>query len=64
MAACSLAFVISVAVRIASHWADVAGSSKEVPMGNKMVHRKMVRSSFLEVIEGAGPAAVGGLLAA
>ncbi len=30
-------------------------------MGNRMVHRKVVRSSFLEVIEGAGTAAIGGL---
>ena len=64
MAACSIAFAITVAARIASYWSDVAGISKEVPMGNKMVHRKVVRSSFLEVIEGVGTAAIGGLLAA
>jgi hypothetical protein len=33
-------------------------------MENKMVHRKMVRSSFLSTIEDIGTAAIGGLLAA
>jgi hypothetical protein len=64
MAACFVAFAITVAVRIASHWSDVARSSKEVSMDNKMVHRKVVRSSFLEVMEGSGTAAIAGLLAA
>jgi hypothetical protein len=33
-------------------------------MENKMVHRKVVRSSFLAAVEGIGTAAIGGLLAA
>jgi len=64
LAACPIAFAITVAARFASQWADVTGSSKEVSMENKMVHRKVVRSSFLEVLEGSGTAAIGGLLAA
>jgi hypothetical protein len=64
MAACLIAFAITVAARVVSHWPDVTGSSKEVSMQNKMVHQKMVRSSFLRVVEGIGTAAIGGLLAA
>jgi hypothetical protein len=33
-------------------------------MENKQAHRKMVRISFLEAIQGIGTAAIGGLLAA
>jgi len=63
MAACPIAFAVTVIAHLVSHWRDVP-DYKEVSMDKKMVHRKMVRSSVLRTIEGAGMAAIGGLLAA
>ena len=61
MAACSIAFAITVAAT-AIHWHAV-GSSKEVSMDTKLVHRKVVRTSILEAIQAIGTAAIAGVLA-
>jgi hypothetical protein len=62
MAACSVAFAITVAATAILHWHAV-GSSNEVSMDTKLVHRKVVRTSILEAIQAIGTAAIGGVLA-
>jgi hypothetical protein len=62
MAACSLALAITVAATVLLHLQAV-GSSEEVSMDTKLVHRKVVRNSILEAIQGIGMAAIGGVLA-
>lgn len=62
MAACSVALAITVAATAVLHLQAV-GSSKEVCMDTKLVHRKVVRNSILEAIQGIGTAAIGGVLA-
>jgi hypothetical protein len=62
LAACSVAFAVTVAATAVLHLQAV-GSSKEVSMDTKMVHRKVVRNSILEAIQGIGTAAIGGVLA-
>jgi hypothetical protein len=59
MAACSVALAITVAATVVLHLQAV-GSSKEVSMDTKLVHRKVVRNSILEAIQGIGTAAIGG----
>ena len=62
MAACSLALAIAVAATVFLHLQAV-GSSQEASMDTKWVHRKVVRNSVLEVIQGIGTAAIAGVLA-
>lgn len=62
MAACFVALAITVAATVVLHLQAV-GSSKEVSMDTKLVHRKVVRNSVLEAIQGIGTAAIGGVLA-
>ena len=62
MAACSLTLAITVAATVFLHLQAV-GSSQEVSMDTKLVHRKVVRNSVLEVIQGIGRAAIAGVLA-
>jgi len=64
MAACPIAFAITVAATVILHWQAANVSSKEVSMDTKHVHREMVRTSVTEVIRQAGTATIGGLLAA
>ena len=62
MAACSVALAITVAAAVVLHLQAV-GSSQEVSMDTKLVHRMVVRNSILEAIQGIGTAAIGGVLA-
>jgi hypothetical protein len=62
MAACSVALAITVAATAFLHLQAV-GSSQEVSMDRKPVHRKVVRNSVLEVIRGIGTAAIADVLA-
>jgi hypothetical protein len=62
VAARSLALAITVAATVFLHLQAV-GSSQEVSMDTKLVHRKVVRNSVLEVIQGIGTAAIAGVLA-
>jgi len=62
MAACSVALAITVAATVVLHLQAV-GNSKEVSMDTNLVHRKVVRTSVLEAIQGIGTAAIGGVLA-
>jgi len=62
MAACPIAFAITVAASVVLHWYAL-GRSKEVSMDTKPVHRKVVRTSILEAIQAIGTAAIGGVLA-
>jgi len=62
MAVCSVALAITVAATVVLHLQAV-GSSWEVSMDTKLVHRKVVRNSILEAIQGIGTAAIGGVLA-
>lgn len=62
MAACSVAFAITVAATVFLHLQAV-GRFKEVSMDTEMAHRMVVRNSILEAIQGIGTAAIGGVLA-
>ena len=62
MAACSVGLAVTVAATVVLH-RHALGGSKEVSMDTKMVHRKVVRTSILEVIQATGTAAIGGVLA-
>jgi len=63
LAAGPVAFAITVAAAIALSWSGANGNPKEVTMETKTVHRKVVRTSVLQVIQGVGTAAIGGILA-